>query len=72
MVGTVGSVDLLTDCMSTSHETTELSAFVGQEECEDETALLNRVSSVLDVTDCKRSLNAQLIEQLDFETRMWG
>lgn len=55
MVGTVGSVVLLPDCMSTSQETTELSAFVGQEVWEDETALLNSVSSVLDVTDCKRS-----------------
>lgn len=57
VVDAVGSVELLTDCVSTSHETTELSEFVGQE-CEDETALLNNVSSVLDVTDCKRSLHA--------------
>ena len=62
MVGTVGSVELLTDCVSTSHETTELSELVGQE-CEDETALLNSLSSVLDVTDCK--ITTHLTKQLD-------
>ena len=54
VVGTEEAVELLTVFVSTSHETTELSELVGHE-WEEETVLLNNVSLVLDVTDCKRS-----------------
>ena len=53
VVCTVGAVELLTVSLSTSHETIELSELAGHE-WEDETVLLNSVSSVLDTADCKR------------------
>ena len=51
-VGTVGTVELVTEGVSTSHDTPELSELAGHE-WEVETALLNNVSFVLDVVDCK-------------------
>ena len=46
-VGTIGPVELGTVGLSTSHETTELSAFAGHEL--EEEVLLNNVSFVFDV-----------------------
>ena len=53
VVCTEGAAEVLTVSVSTSHETIELSE-LGSHEWEDETVLLNNVSSVLDVADCKR------------------